>query len=183
MVRIENFSKLSKAELEKFAADILGIINTKKVFTDDVDFILDTRNGDAVEAFDLDGNLYLSVTHDDKMSVECPATWTSRDESDMYDVGLHEVDYENYLYQDAQKSLKTLSTEIDGYKVTIECADCEDSEDYDVEVTDYHEDDDGIGDYEFWGSRERDSRPYLAVKGNIVKECTCYFTISVEPIK
>ena len=173
---IENFAELSFEEQKAFAESLVKTINSEHTFTNEVNFKI-------VELVteDLAGDLIIGIEHDGLINVTRPASWTSADEDDMYDDPGYDVDYENSIFEDAKKAFKTLSAEIEGYKVTIEVEDVDEDNTVEVEVTDHHRDDAGIGEYEYWGHVEYDSQPYMAVEGNLVKACACQLSLYVEP--
>lgn len=173
---IENFAELSFDEQKAFAETFVKTLNSEHTFTDTAFRVT------GVEADDLAGDLVIFVEPEDTIEVSREATWTSADEEDMHDDPGYEADYTNALFEDAQKAFKTLSVELEGYKVTLAVDDVDEEDTIEVEVENYSHEDAGIGSYEYWGHDEYDSRPYVEVEGNIVKACTCYISLYVEPV-
>lgn len=174
---IENFAALSFQEQMEFATKLLATINSEHTFTADTAFELD-----GIEADDFTGGLAIAVSHTNPIRVSRKATWTCADAEDADNDPGFEADYENYLFEDAKKAFKTLSTVIEGYSVTLEIDDVDENDaDAEIEIDNISHEDAGIGDYEFWGERGHDSRPYVEVTGTIVRECDCALTIYVEP--
>ena len=177
---IENFAALPVKEQMEFAVALLKTINSENTFTDETKFELV-----GIEADDLTGGLDVFVSHTDPIAVPRKASWTCGSEEDVEEVPTnHETTYEDYLFRDAQKSFKTQSTEIDGYRVSLEITDADENETLDAEVEAEHisQEDSGIGDYEHFGFKGYDSHPYIAVEGTITKYCDCAITLYVEPI-
>lgn len=173
---IENFAALPVKEQIEFATALLKTINSEKIFTDDTTFEIT-----GVEANDLTGGLEIEVSHANPIEVRREATWTCEDDDYADQDPGYEADYENYIFKDAKKSFKTLSANIEGYTVSLEVIDADAGKTVDIEVDNISHEDDGIGDYEHFGFRGHDSRPYIAVKGVITKECECSLAFSVEP--
>lgn len=180
MAVIENFNNLTQEELLEFVNKIIKTVNSEHIFSNDITFELDTSSSSGIEISEFDGNLYIPLTHKDLLSVPRKAEWSCETEDDIYHV--EDPDFEDWIYEDAEKVLKTLSTELDGYKLSISVDDAESEETTDVDVDDYHADDDGIGSYEYWGHVGYDSHPFYAVEGTITQDCTCYLTLVVEPL-
>lgn len=172
---IENFEELSFDEQKAFAEALVKTINSEHTFSDT------TFKVTGVETDGLAGDLVILIEPDDFIEVSRSAAWTSDSEEDMHDDPGFEANYVNYLFEDAKKAFKTLNTEIEGYKVTLDVEDVDEEDTVEVEVTDYHHDDAGIGEYEYWGHIGYDSQPYVEVEGTIVKACTCYLSLYVEP--
>ena len=174
---IENFAELSFEEQTSFAEALIKTVNSESAFTEDTNFKIS-----GVEANELSGGLIILIEHDDPIEVRRAASWQCADEDDAEDDPGFEADYENYLFEDAKKAFKTLSTVIDGYTVSLEVDDVDDIETVRVEVDSTSQEDSGIGSYEFWGETGYDSDPYVEVEGTIVKACDCALTIYVEPV-
>ena len=175
MAIVENFAALSAEEQREFAETLLATINTEKTFSDDTKFEL-TR----VEADDLTGGLIVEASIANPIHVGRSATWSCDSADDAEDDPGFEADYEYNLYEDAAKAFKASSTTFDGYKVTFEVADADTGETVEVIVDNISNEDAGIGDYEYWGARGHDSRPYVEVQGTIVKECDCLVVFYVD---
>jgi len=173
---IENFNVLSETELEQFAVKLLEKINSESIFISDTKFELSF-----VETSDLTGNLYIGVEYAKFIDVPRDASWQVGDEDEAYSPDLSYVDYYDTISEDAKKVFKTLSTVIDGYKVSVEIDDvyAEDVVDIDVDTTSHE--DGGIGHYEYWGEFGYDSRPYVEVEGTITAACNIMFSFVVEP--
>lgn len=178
MTVIENFAELSAQEQREFAEALLKTINTEGTFTSDTDFMLRS-----VEASDLTGELIIEVDHTKPVEVPRRATWQCANEEEAYSINNDpdEPEYENDGYTDIAKALRTTSTIINGYTVTVEVIDYDEIETVEVEVDEISHEDAGIGHFEFWGHDEYDSRPYVEVTGNIVKACDCGFAFTVTP--
>lgn len=174
---IENFAELSAQEQKAFAEALVKTINSEHIFHEYAEFKIDY-----VEADDLTGDLIIAAETADKIYVEREATWTCGDADEAYEKPDGDVDYKDDLFGDIKKTLKTLSTTIEGYTITMELAD---AEDYDpaaeVEVDSISDEDDGIGSYEHFGYRGYDSHPYVEVKGTLTKDCDFSFAFVVEP--
>lgn len=177
---IENFAALSAQEQREFAEALLKTINSERIFSDQTNFELID-----IEASDLTGGLYISVAQTNPIEVVRKATWQVSDEDEAENFARdyeYEVNYESDIDDDALKAFKTGSAVIDSYKVEIEIDDVDEEYDpVDVEVEHISHEDAGIGSYEFWGDRGYDSRPYVEVKGVIVKSCDCSLSFYVEP--
>ena len=176
MAIIENFAELSYEEQRKFAEAIVRTINSENIFTDATDLQISD-----VEADELSGGLVILIEHTNTIEVSRAATWQCEYEEDVYDDPGYDADYDNNIFGDTKKAFKTLVTVIDGFKVSLEVDDVDETETVGVMVDSYSNEDDGIGSYEYWGERGYDSRPYVEVKGTIVKACDCAITLYVEP--
>ncbi len=175
---IENFNELTEQEVQNFAAELVQKINSERIFVSDTDFKVSE-----VEADEMTGNLYISVEHADPIEVSREASWTCSSVDDVNNDPGYDADYTNSIFDDAKKAFNTLSATIDGYAVTLDIVDVDATSTVEVEVDGYSEEDAGIGDYEFWGQRGHDSRPYVEVEGTIVSSCECSLSLYVEPIK
>ena len=177
MELIQDFNTLSVEEQEAFAREFVQKINDTKVFTDEVDFVFDV-----VDADEISGDLYIGVytKEGQDIAVERKASWTCGSVEDLYD-NPEDVEFDEYIETDVTKALKTLTTELDGYIITIEVDDA-DGDTIDREVKDYSNEDDGIGSYEYWGFTGYDSRPYVAVTGIITQACGFSATLTVSPV-
>ena len=174
---IENFAVLPDNEQKDFATALLNKINTEKIFTEDTNFELTN-----LEADDITGGLWLGISHPDPIYVNRKATWICDDEDKASNDPGRDADYSEYLIDEAKKAFKTLSTEIDGYQVSLEIVDVEDTDTVEVEVENISHEDAGIGDYEYFGFRGNDSQPYIEVTGTITRVCECVLALSVLPI-
>lgn len=174
---IENFAELSFEEQKKFAEALVKTINSENIFTGETDFKVS-----GVEVDELSGNLIIIIDHDDLIEVRREATWTCSSADDVADDPGFEADYNNFLFEDTKKAFKTLSTEIEGYKVSLEVDDVDEDETIEVEVDNYSGEDSGIGSYEYWGETGYDSHPYIEVEGTIIKACSCALSLYVEPV-
>ena len=173
---IENFAAIPFQEQMKFAEALLKTINSENTFSDNTNFEID-----GIEVDEFTGGLIVTVSQTNPISVSRKATWTCDSEEDAEDDPGFEADYENYLFEDAKKAFKTLSTVIDGYNVTLEIDDVDEQDtDAEIEIDNISQEDSGIGDYEFWGERGYDSNPYVEVTGTITRECDCALTFYVE---
>lgn len=172
---IENFAELSFEEQKKFAEALVRTINSESIFTSDTNFTLA-----GVEADELAGGLYVFLEHDDPIEVSREATWTCSDEDEVNSDPGYDADYADHLFEDTKKAFKTLFATIEGYKVSLEIDDVDMDDTIEVEADKYTHEEDGIGEYEYWGSRGYDSRHYIAVEGTIVKACSCGLSLYVE---
>lgn len=175
---IENFAALSAQKQREFAAALIKTINSESTFISNITF--DLVN---VEADDMTGGLLIEVSHEPMIEVTRKATWQAGDEDEASsgpdsDYG---ADYSEAVTTDAEKAFKTLSTEIDGYTVSLDISDVDEEETIEVEIDHISHEDSGIGHYEFWGEPGYDSQPYVEVEGTIVQACTCSLAFFVEP--
>lgn len=176
MTVVENFAAMSETEQRDFANALLKTINSEHIFSTETEF----RPID-VEADDVTGGLVINVEHVNPIRVTRKATWYCDTEDDVADDPGFEADYVNHLYEDVATAFATLSTSIEGYKVSLEIADVDEGEAVEVNVDNYSQEDSGIGDYEYFGFTGHDSQPYVAVEGTIVRECDCALAFFVEP--
>ena len=176
MDKIENFIGLPFEEQKKFAETLVKTINTERTFTSDVDFKLFS-----VEE-DISGGLIIVVEHDGLIEVPREATWQCSKEDEIHEDPGYSANYTNYVYDEAKKAFKTLSAEIEGYKVSLEVDDITEKETVEVNVDDYSHEDSGVGWYEYGSEVGYDSDPYIQVEGTIVKGCDCALSLYVEPI-
>ena len=176
MNAIENFAELPFDEQKKFAEALIKTINSENIFTDATNFKVS-----GVETDELSGGLIITLEHDDPISVSRKATWTCANEDELDADPGYDADYANYLFEDAKKAFKTLSAEIEGYKISLDIEDVDEEETVEVEVNSYSHEDSGIGEYDYWGHIGYDSQPYIEVEGTIVTDCTCSLTLYVEP--
>lgn len=177
MAVIENFDAISVQEQMKFAEALLKTINSERIFSDQTNFEL---RGVEAEAFT--GGLYIEVKQTNPIEVECKATWTANNEDDA-ESDPDDAKYDNSIDKDVLKSFKVGSAVIDGYKVEIEVVDVdEESKFVEVIVDRISYEDDGIGSYEHFGFTGYDSRPYVSVRGTVVKSCDCALSFYVEPV-
>lgn len=175
---VENFSVLSEEEQLTFATDLVNKLNSENIFTSEIDFKIDK-----VEADELSGDLYISVSHDELFAVPRKATWKCDSVDEVEEGPGIDAEYANSPLDDVKKAFTVLSAEVDGYSVAIDVDDVDEGNNLEVIVDDYSEEDDGIGSYEYWGHVGYDSRPYVEVTGTAIKGCSCYLTIYVEPLK
>ena len=173
---IENFAELSFEEQKKFAEALVKTINSENTFTDETDFKIS-----GIEADDIAGGLIILVEHDDLISISRDATWTCEDEDEVDADPGYDADYTNYLFEDAKKAFKTLSTEVEGYVVSLEIDDVDEEETIEVNADNYTHEDAGVGDYEYFGHSGYDSQPYIEVEGTIIKGCNCALSLYIEP--
>lgn len=173
MTIIDNFAAVSFEEQKAFAEALVKTINSENTFTGQVDYKITE-----VEADEMTGGLYIVLDPEDTIEVEREATWTcaDRDEARYPEDPIFVDD----LSSDVKKAFKTLAVDLEGYSITLIVDDVDEEETTDVEVDSISDEDGGIGDYEFWGDRGYDSRPYCKVEGVIVKTCTVYTTLYVE---
>lgn len=177
MSNIENFAALSEPELKTFAEELVKVVNDKGVFTDWANFTVTE-----VEADDLTGSLLIYISHGaDLLDVTRPATWHASDDEDAYSVP-EDAEFENSIYNDAVTAFKTMSTEINGYKVSLAICDVDEEQTTEVIVDTMTDADDGIGWYEYWGDVQYDSIPYVEVEGSLVKACHMALALEVDLI-
>lgn len=172
---IENFVTLSEQEQKAFAEALLKTINSEKIFVDDNSFEIDR-----VEADEFTGGLIIEVSHTEPIEVARPATWSVNSVEDVNDTPEY-PEYSNNRLEDVKAAFKTTETTIDGYKVSLEITDVDETDTVDIEVDNYEDADDGIGWNEYWGSLQYDSQPYIAVEGTIVRACNCALVLYVDP--
>jgi hypothetical protein len=177
MAVIENFVVLPAKEQLEFAAKLLETINSKNLFSDNTNFEIIS-----VEADELTGGLWIEVSHTNPIEVSREATWTCDTEDSAESDPGYDADYYDLIFEDAKKAFKTLSAEVDGYKVSLELHDVDEGDTVSVKADNISHEDSGIGGYEYWGHRGYDSNPYVEVSGTIVKACECAIAFSVEPI-
>ena len=177
---VEHFAELSTEEQVEFAKTLLNKINSDKIFSDAVDFEFQ-----GVEVDDITGGMWIDIIQSDPISVCRRATWDAADEEDAYADPGNDADYDNTLREEIRRSFKTLSTQIDGYKVLLKIDDIDEDEtvDPDIEITGLSHEDSGIGSYEYWGFTGYDTHPYVEVEGTITKAYNCVLTLFVEPIE
>ena len=176
---IENFAALSEKEQRDFAEALVKTINSEGTFSSDYKF-----NIVKVEPDELSGGLDIMIETPTSIKVPREATWSCSMDEDPGDMpSYNDVDYTNsYTYEDIEKVFKTVTAELNGYKITLDITDY-DSTDEDVEVIvdTVEEDDSGIGEYEYWGQKGFDSHPYLEVEGTLIEPYDCALTLFVEP--
>lgn len=170
---IENFAALSAQEQREFANSLVKTINSEKTFADIMFKI------DAVEADDLTGGLLIELSHEDAFELNRKATWTCGDADDAHQKP-EDADFDDSIWDDAKKAFKTLTTEIEGYTLSLEIADIDNEEITEVEVEHISKEDAGIGHYEFWGETGYDSQPYFEIEGTLVQECSLSLGLFVE---
>ena len=174
---IENFAELSFEEQKKFAEALVKTLNSEHTFIDYADFKVSK-----VEADDLTGDLIIELEHDDPIYVSRKADWA--DLSNVYDLDikdLDDVDFVSSIFEDAEKAFKVLSADVEGYTVSLSVDDVDQDEVFDVAVTYSSKEDSGIGNYDYFGFRGYDSRPYVEAEGIIEIACTCALSLYVEP--
>lgn len=176
MEMIENFATLTEAEQRAFAEALLKTLNSEKTFSADTEFKLV-----GVEADDTTGELLIDVEHTEAISVERSATWSCAEAEDATDDPGFEATYDENIYADAAAAFKAMTVEVDGYKVSLEIHDVDEVETIEVVPETVREEDAGIGEYEYWGHVEYDSRPYFEVEGTITKACECVLSLTVAP--
>jgi hypothetical protein len=173
---VENFAELSVEEQRAIATELIDKINKESIFSEDTNFEVVE-----VEANDLTGGLFIGVTHSDPIHVDREATWTCEDEDDAYSDPGSDAEYYTSVIEEAKHSFKTLSTSINGYAVSLDITDVDDTDTIEVEVDTISHEDDGIGSYEHFGFTGYDSNPYIEVSGTITRACWCVLGFSVEP--
>lgn len=179
MEAIENFIALSVEEQIMFAKALLDKFNSEHIVSDKT--ILEFQD---VEVDDIDGGLWITASPATPILVSREATWTAGDEEGASEDPGNEAEYMNLLRDDTKKTFKTLSAELDGYKVSLKIDDVDEDEtiEAEVEVDKISHEDAGIGSYEFWGFNGYDSQPYVEVEGTITRAYDCTITIFVEPV-
>ncbi len=175
---IENFNELSKDELQQFAKELIAKINKENIFSSEFNFTIEE-----VDPYELTGDLYIGLSHEDSIDVPREATWTCSDEDEMYSDPGYEADYANNIFNDVKALFGKLTTVLDGYEITLSIDDIDDADTVEVEVDSYSHEDDGIGHYEYGGAPGYDSRPYIEVEGTIIRACSCAFSLNVSPVK
>lgn len=174
---IENFAALSEKEQRDFAEALVKTINSEGTFSSDYKF-----NIVKVEPDELSGGLDIMIETPTSIKVPREATWSCEDPEDI--PSCNDVDYMNsYTFEDIEKVFKTVTTELNGYKITLDVTDYNyTDEDVEVIVDKVEEADSGIGEYEYWGQRGFDSHPYLEVEGTLIEPYDCALTLFVDPI-
>lgn len=172
---IENFSMLSEAELKAFAEALVKTINSEGIFTSETAFKIYE-----IDADETTGNLYIGLETEENVLVEREATWTCGDEDEIHSDPGYEADFADTCYDDAKKAFKTMKAELEGYDLDLSIDDMDEVDTDEVIVDNYHEDDAGIGHYEYWGHTGYDSQPYFEVEGTIVKACSIALTLTVS---
>ena len=175
---IENFAALSVEEQHKFAEDLVKKINTEHTFAASADFVLT-----GFDANDFDGSFTIYTNVSEPVEVTRKATWQCGSKDEAAEDPGDSADYENFIFDDALNAFKTTSAVIDGYAVTLEVTDADETDDGAIEVTvkNMSEEDSGIGFYEYGDRTEYDSHPYVEVEGTIVRACECFVAFVVEP--
>ena len=115
------------------------------------------------------------------IKVSREATWTCSDEEDVNVDPGYDADYKEFIFEDAKTAFKTLEAVLEGYKVSLEIDDVDEEKTIEVNADKYSHEDNGIGQYEYWGETGYDSQPYIEVEGTIVKGCDCALSLYVEP--
>jgi hypothetical protein len=179
MEKIENFAAISPEEQRAFAEALVKTINSEHTFTSEADFKIFSVTSD-----DHTGDLIIDVEALDLINVPREAVWNIYDEDELHQKPEDDsdIDYVDLLRNDAKKAFKTLSVEIEGYTVTLDTNEVDEEETVEVEVTNYSEEDAGIGSYEYWGDIGYDSRPYFEVEGTIVNACSITVALTVSPV-
>ena len=175
---IENFAELSEKEQLDFAQKIIDKINADFIFTGDTEFTITE-----VYADELSGDLNIEIDHADYIKVAREASWTCDNKDEVYSVPSlgydSNIEYEQSIMKDTEKAFKTLSTTIDDYLVTLTIGDVYIEEIEDSEVSDYSNEDAGIGSYDYWGTPGYDSRPYVQVEGTLYTSCSMGLTLTI----
>lgn len=174
---IENFAAIPNKDQLAFATALVKTINSEKTFQDEVQFKITE-----VEPDDFTGDLVIGLSPVDVV-VTRDASWYCSDDPDEDDMPADDDDvtFADYPSTDAKNAFKTLSTVIDGYKVTLDVIDADEGKIIDVKATDYERGDNGIGHYEYFGYEGYDSQPYMEAWGIVEQECKCYLALYVEP--
>jgi hypothetical protein len=174
---IENFAAIPVEDQIALATALIKTINSEKIFHDEVQFEIAK-----VEPYDLTGDLAIELA---PVTIEVlrDASWYCSDDPDENDMPADDDDitFAEYPDDDAKKAFKTLSTVIEGYKVTLSVDDADEGQVVGVEATGYEHGDNGIGHYDYFGYEGYDSQPYLEAWGTVEQECECFITLYVEP--
>ena len=173
---VDNFAMLSIEEKVDFAKTLLNKINSEDVFTNLTNFEFQD-----VDYNDLTGDFAIEVSLANPIEVKRFATWQAGDEEGASEGPGDDADYENSIYEDVNKTFKTLKATVDGYDITLVLSDVDEGEDADVEIENISHEDAGIGSYEFWGFKGYDSQPYVEVTGTVTRLCDCTLSFFVEP--
>ena len=184
MAVIENFAELSEKEQREFAEALIKTINSEHIFTDDADLEIYE-----VEATDFDGSLVISVKNTtDYIGIKRSASWTPSGYFDPREDDIEatfsdsEVDYADDAEADFKDSLITVTSDIDGYTVSLyDVMDVEEKDVSDVEVYEVTNEDDGIGSYEYFGAIGYDSDPYIVAHATVIQNCDVAFALEVLP--
>jgi hypothetical protein len=174
---IENFAELSAKEQLDFATALVKTINSENTFTDQTNFKVTD-----VEADEMTGGLIIRLNLEDTVEIEREAAWQAAVEEDAaYEKPTRaDTDFFEDAWDDAKKVFKTLTTELEGYNITLEIEDVDTGEITEVDVDTVSEKDSGIGHYEYFGYKGYDSHPYLQVEGTLTQACTIYPALYVE---
>lgn len=173
---IENFAALSVKEQRDFAEALIKTLNSEHTFIDNINLAVAN-----IEADDLGGGLIIELSHDPLIEVSRKATWTANDEDSAYDDPGMDADYPEYAVREAEKAFKTLTADLEGYKLELTIEDVDEEQTLEVIVDNISHEDAGIGEYEYWGHVEYDSQPYVEVEGTIVSACQCALVLFVDP--
>lgn len=177
MAVIENFAELSQMELREFAEALIKTINSESIFTDQTDFKITN-----VEPYDHTGELLIEVEHTHPIEVSRHASWAANDSDDADNLRDTSIEFDNNASEDIENTFKATSVTIDGYVVTLNVADFNQTNtDARVEKIDSITDDDaGIGWYEYGDGTFYDSQPFVQVEGTIIEEYDCYIGFFVD---
>ena len=173
IIDIEDFEDSTEAEQKLFVDDLVSKINTKHLFTSDVDFIVEDYWTE-----DCSSRLVVTLSHEGAVEVTREASWQCGTADQINDMP-EDIEYYKSSITDVAKAFKTGPVVVDGYKVTLVVDDVDTEEAYEVEAKTYTEEDDGIGFFDCWGFKGYDSRPYIQVEGNVTCKCTCLLTLTV----
>lgn len=173
---IQSFAELSFEARLHFAEELIKKINDESVFTKESDFKIDQ-----IELDSYSNDLIIQASSVDPVKIVREACWQVYDEDALYDKPGKSAEYSSTIYEAADEALKTKSAVVDGYIVTAEVDEVEDSDNVDVQIDSYGHEDSGIGHHEFWGETGYDSHPYLEVEGTIIEECKILVSFYVSP--
>ena len=173
IIDIEDFEDSTEAEQKMFVNSLVSKINTEHLFTSEVDFIVDDYWTE-----DCSKKLVVTLSHGGAVEVTREASWQCGTSDHINDMP-EDIEYYKSSITDVASVFKTGPFVVDNYKVTLAVDDVDTEEACDVEATNYSNEDDGIGFFEFWGHKGYDSRPYIQVEGNVACKCTCLLTLTV----
>lgn len=187
---IENFAALSEKEQRDFAEALVKTINSENTFPYYIKYSVPSDfkfNISEVYPDELTGDLVIEITASTPVWIPSAATWQCGIDDDPEDV-VEDEEFINDIDDDIKKVFKTLTAEIDGYKVTLDVSDWDypprDFKGRDmVFVDDVTDEDSGIGSYEYWGDTGYDLHPYQEATGVIVRALICYLNLTVEPLE
>ena len=188
---IENFAALSEKEQRDFAEALVKTINSENTFPYHIKYVVPSNfkfNISEVYPDELTGDLVIEIEPSTPIWIPRDATWQCGIDDDPEDV-VEDAEFINDIHDDIKQVFKTLTADIDGYRVTLDVSDWNyPPRDFSLRnrdlvfAGDVTKEDSGIGHYEYWGDVGYDSRPYVEADGVIVTALLCYLNLTVEPL-